>query len=124
MDQGEFLGTCCRPASRPTKARPTTRLRWARGRNLSMFASPKPGNVSSITFRRGQMTLFGFESPQSLNRKENRVMLKFGTKVVYPYQGPCLVGAVVKKVIVGRSTSFYHLALLDGSGGELFVPVD
>jgi len=94
------------------------------GTTFKYVASPKPGNVSSITFRRGQMTLFGFESPQSLNRKENRVMLKFGTKVVYPYQGPCLVGAVVKKVIVGRSTSFYHLALLDGSGGELFIPVD
>ena len=51
-------------------------------------------------------------------------MLKFGSKVVYPYQGPCLIGAVVKKVIGGRPTSFYRLALLDGSGGELFIPVD
>jgi CarD family transcriptional regulator, regulator of rRNA transcription len=51
-------------------------------------------------------------------------MLKFGNKVVYPYQGPCLIGAVVKKVIGGRPTSFYRLALLDGSGGELFIPVD
>jgi CarD family transcriptional regulator len=51
-------------------------------------------------------------------------MLKFGSKVVYPYQGPCLIGAVVKKVIGGRPTSFYQLALLDGSGGELFIPVE
>jgi RNA polymerase-interacting CarD/CdnL/TRCF family regulator len=51
-------------------------------------------------------------------------MLKSGNKVVYPYQGPCVIGAVVKKVIGGRPTSFYHLALLDGSGGELFIPVD
>jgi RNA polymerase-interacting CarD/CdnL/TRCF family regulator len=51
-------------------------------------------------------------------------MLKFGHKVVYPYQGPCLIGEVVKKVISGRPASFYHLALLDGSGGELFIPVD
>jgi RNA polymerase-interacting CarD/CdnL/TRCF family regulator len=51
-------------------------------------------------------------------------MLKFGNKVVYPYQGPCLIGGVVKRVIGGRPTSFYHLALLDGSGGELFIPVD
>jgi RNA polymerase-interacting CarD/CdnL/TRCF family regulator len=51
-------------------------------------------------------------------------MLKFGSKVVYPYQGPCLIGGVVKRVIGGRPTSFYHLALLDGSGGELFIPVD
>lgn len=51
-------------------------------------------------------------------------MLKLGNKVVYPYQGPCRIGAVVKKVIGGRPTSFYHLAILDGSGGELFIPVD
>jgi CarD family transcriptional regulator len=51
-------------------------------------------------------------------------MLKFGSKVVYPYQGPCLIGGVVKRVIGGQPTSFYHLALLDGSGGELFLPVD
>ena len=51
-------------------------------------------------------------------------MLKFGNKVVYPYRGPCLIGAVVEKVIGGKPTSFYHLALLDGSGGELFIPVD
>jgi len=51
-------------------------------------------------------------------------MLKFGNKVVYPYQGPCLIGAVVKKVIGGRPTNFYQLALLDGSGGELFIPVE
>ena len=51
-------------------------------------------------------------------------MLKLGSKVVYPYQGPCLIGAVVKKVIGGTPTSFYQLALLDNSGGELFIPVD
>jgi CarD family transcriptional regulator len=51
-------------------------------------------------------------------------MLKFGSKVVYPYQGPCLIGEVVKKVIGGSPTSFYRLALLDGTGGELFIPVD
>jgi CarD family transcriptional regulator len=51
-------------------------------------------------------------------------MLKFGNKVVYPYQGPCIIGAVVKKVIGGRPINFYQLALLDGSGGELFIPVE
>ncbi len=51
-------------------------------------------------------------------------MLKFGNKVVYPYQGPCVIGEVVNKVIGGRPASFYRLALLDGSGGELFIPVD
>jgi RNA polymerase-interacting CarD/CdnL/TRCF family regulator len=51
-------------------------------------------------------------------------MLKFGSTVVYPYQGPCRIGRIVKRVIGGRPTSFHHLALLDGSGGELFIPVD
>jgi CarD family transcriptional regulator len=35
-----------------------------------------------------------------------------------------LIGPVVKKVIDGRTINFYQLALLDDSGGELFVPVD
>jgi len=52
------------------------------------------------------------------------VILASGNKVVYPSQGPCLIGPVIKKVIDGRPISFYQLALLDDSGGELFVPVD
>jgi CarD family transcriptional regulator len=31
---------------------------------------------------------------------------------------------VVKKVVDGKPTRFYHLVVLDGGGGELFVPVD
>jgi len=50
--------------------------------------------------------------------------LNVGNKVVYPNQGPCLIGAVVEKVIGGTPTNFYRLAVLDGSGGELFIPVD
>jgi CarD family transcriptional regulator len=56
--------------------------------------------------------------------EENRVILTSGNKVIYPSQGPCLIGPVIKKVIDGRPISFYQLALLDDSGGELFVPVD
>jgi len=52
------------------------------------------------------------------------VALTIGNKVIYPSQGPCLIGPVIKKVIDGRPISFYQLALLDDSGGELFVPVD
>jgi len=52
------------------------------------------------------------------------MMLNVGNRVVYPSQGPCLVGAVVNKVICGKSTSFYQLAMLNEKGGELLVPVD
>jgi len=52
------------------------------------------------------------------------VILTSGNKIVYPSQGPCLIGPVVKKVIDGRQISFYQLALLNDSGGELLVPVD
>ena len=50
--------------------------------------------------------------------------LDVGGKVVYPYQGPCRIGALVKKVFGGRPTSFYSLTVMDGSGDVLFVPVD
>jgi CarD family transcriptional regulator len=59
-----------------------------------------------------------------MSGEENRVILTSGNKVVYPSQGPCLIGPVVNKVIDGRPISFYQLALLDDSGGELLVPVD
>jgi CarD family transcriptional regulator len=59
-----------------------------------------------------------------MSAEENRVILTSGTKVIYPSQGPCLIGSVIKKVIDGRPVNFYQLALLDDSGGELFVPVD
>lgn len=50
--------------------------------------------------------------------------LTVGDKIVYPGRGPCLVAAVIRKVVCGTSANFYRLALLDGSGAELFVPVD
>ena len=49
--------------------------------------------------------------------------LTVGTKVYYPGRGPCLVDAVVQKVVCGTSAKFYRLSLLDDSGAELFVPV-
>jgi len=52
------------------------------------------------------------------------VILTVGNKVIYPCHGLCLIGPVVKKVVDGRLMSLYRLALLDDSGGELFVPVD
>src|SRR4030095_3747906 len=56
--------------------------------------------------------------------KEIPVLLTVGSKVVYPCQGPCLVGAVVERLVAGEPRSFYHLIVLEDSGGELFVPVD
>jgi RNA polymerase-interacting CarD/CdnL/TRCF family regulator len=50
--------------------------------------------------------------------------LSIGEKIFYPNHGPCLIGAVVKKIVGGTTTTFYRLAPLDDSGGELFVPVD
>ena len=38
------------------------------------------------------------------------MLLSVGNKIVYPHQGPCLIGAVVQKVVGGRPTSFYQLA--------------
>ena len=49
--------------------------------------------------------------------------LKVGSKMFYPSQGPCLISSIVQKEIGGHAVSFYQLALLDESGGELFVPV-
>lgn len=58
------------------------------------------------------------------SRKEHPVIMSIGRKVVYPSQGPCIIGPVVNKVVDGRQTSFYRLAVLDDNGGELFVPLD
>lgn len=51
-------------------------------------------------------------------------MLIVGRKVVYPCQGPCLIGAVVRRIIDDRTMTFYHLLVLNDGGGELFVPAD
>lgn len=50
--------------------------------------------------------------------------LRVGNKIVYPSQGPCLMGAVIIKMIGGIPTNCYQLSLLDNSGGVLFVPVE
>lgn len=47
-----------------------------------------------------------------------------GDKVVYPSQGPCLIGAVVMRTIAGTQTRFYPLSFLDNSGDVVLVPVD
>jgi len=52
------------------------------------------------------------------------VILTVGSTVFYPCQGPCLVGAAVERSVAGEPRNFYHLIVLDDSGGELFVPED
>jgi len=47
-----------------------------------------------------------------------------GAQVVYPYQGPCRIGAVVSKDFGGGPTNCYPLTVMDDSGDVLFVPVD
>jgi RNA polymerase-interacting CarD/CdnL/TRCF family regulator len=47
-----------------------------------------------------------------------------GDKVVYPSQGPCLIGAVVKRTIAGERTRFYSLSFLDNSGEAVLIPID
>ena len=53
-----------------------------------------------------------------------RGLLTPGNKAVYPGQGPCRVGVVVKRVVDTRVIMFYHLTMLDDNRGDLYVPVD
>ena len=50
--------------------------------------------------------------------------LTVGDKIVYPSQGPCLIGSIVKRLIDGKHLTFYQLVILDEHGGDLFIPVD
>ena len=52
------------------------------------------------------------------------MIMSVGDKVIYPNQGPCVIGPVVKKSVDGTLVSFYQLAPLEGGGGGVFVPVD
>lgn len=52
------------------------------------------------------------------------MILTNGSKIVYPSQGPCLIGPIVKRVIGERPRMFYQLLVLNGGGGDLFIPVE
>jgi len=54
----------------------------------------------------------------------NSAALATGNKAIYPGQGPCRIGHVVMKMVNGQGVMFYHLIILDESGGDLFVPVE
>jgi CarD family transcriptional regulator len=51
------------------------------------------------------------------------MIMTIGNKVFYPFQGLCIIGPVVKRVMNGKAMRFYHLSVLE-DGGDLFVPVD
>ena len=50
------------------------------------------------------------------------MMFNIGNKVVYPAQGPCLIGAEESKIVAGRTIRFYRLTVLDDSGDVSFYP--
>jgi len=52
------------------------------------------------------------------------MMFNIGRKVVYPGQGPCRIGPVVKKVIGGQAGSYYRLVSLAENSEAVLVPVD
>jgi RNA polymerase-interacting CarD/CdnL/TRCF family regulator len=55
--------------------------------------------------------------------EEVHLTLNVGDKVYYRGRGPCLVGAIVQKVVCGASANFCSFTLLDDSGAELLVPL-
>ena len=57
-------------------------------------------------------------------RGRSRGALTTGNKAIYPGQGPCRIGDVVKRVVGARVMMFYHLTVLDDNRGDLFVPVE
>ena len=49
---------------------------------------------------------------------------RIGDKVVYPSQGPCVIEAVVEKIIAGAPASFYRLSSLEQNCGAVLVPME
>ena len=62
--------------------------------------------------------------PASVSRVRSTLTLAAGDKAMYPGVGPCLIGRVEKRIVDARVVMFYHLIVLDGSRGELFIPVE
>lgn len=52
------------------------------------------------------------------------MILKTGDKIVYPSQGPCLIGPIVEMIIDEQPLMFYQLFVLNDCGGDLFIPVE
>lgn len=62
------------------------------------------------------------QGPASVSRET--FALAAGDKAIYPGVGPCIIGRIEKRIVDARVVMFYHLIALDGSGGELFIPVE
>ena len=60
----------------------------------------------------------------SVYRVRSTSTLAAGDKAIYPGVGPCLIDRVEKRIVDARPVMFYHLIALDGSRGELFIPVE
>jgi RNA polymerase-interacting CarD/CdnL/TRCF family regulator len=50
--------------------------------------------------------------------------LAAGDKAIYPGLGPCRISRIEKRLVDARVQMFYHFIALDGSRGELFIPVE
>jgi len=55
---------------------------------------------------------------------DNALIFSIGDKIIFPSHGPCLIDAVVRKLVGDTTITFYRLARLEDSGGKLFIPVD
>ena len=50
--------------------------------------------------------------------------LSIGDKVYYCGRGPCIVNAIVHKVICGASAKFYSFTVLDNTATEILIPLN
>lgn len=48
---------------------------------------------------------------------------KIGHKVFYPPHGPCVIGAVVNKTVLGKAIPFYPISSLDDAASAVLVPL-
>jgi CarD family transcriptional regulator len=52
------------------------------------------------------------------------MMFKVGDKVFYPSQGPCRIGAVLKKTVLGEAVRFYPISSLDNIAHAVLIPIE
>ena len=60
----------------------------------------------------------------SVSRVRSTLKLGAGDKAIYPGVGPCRIVRVEERIVDDTVILFYRLAALDGSGSELFIPVE